>query len=192
MPEQNDQCTLFGDFGYIVQFALGLVCFFSLIIKWLKESDRRPFQIFFMDVSKQGFSASLAHIMNLMIAVFLSRETDENPCVWYFINIMIDTTIGVFVAYLFIRAVQAVALYYEWEMLMTGHYMREGGDEIDLAAWASQLIVWNTIIIITKSILAGAQEVFEAPLGNLGKKLFESIDMYPRFELVVVMFIVPL
>jgi hypothetical protein len=79
--------------------------------------------------------------MNLMIAIAFSVTMHENPCIWYFINLMVDTTIGVFISYLFIRTVQHVAYKLEWDWLRTGNYVNTAGeagdDDVDLAAWAT-------------------------------------------------------
>jgi hypothetical protein len=54
------------------------------------------------------------------------------------------------------------------------------------------LIIWNLIVGLTKSILAGFMWIGADYLGALGAKIFRRLDPYPRVELVVVMFIVPL
>jgi hypothetical protein len=75
--------------------------------------------------------------MNLMIAITFSVTMHENPCVWYFINLIIDTTLGVCICYLLIRFVQYFAYQYEWDFLRTGNYVSSDGLDIDLAAWAT-------------------------------------------------------
>jgi hypothetical protein len=61
--------------------------------------------------------------MNLMIAIGFSVMLHENPCVWYWINLMLETTVGVFIAYLFITGIQAVAEAYHLDFLRTGNYI---------------------------------------------------------------------
>merc|ERR1712194_454668 len=75
--------------------------------KWRIERSRRSFSVFAMDSSKQVIGAGWIHTMNMICAIALSRfvpikssegaTTDE--CGWYWVNIMVDTTIGVCVSY---------------------------------------------------------------------------------------------
>jgi hypothetical protein len=53
------------------------------------------------DVSKQIVSACIAHFLNLSLAILLSLDNNTDQCVWYFINILMDCTLGVFICYLF-------------------------------------------------------------------------------------------
>ena len=48
-----------------------------------------------MNSSKQVFSAGFIHVFNLAAAVIIGFiHSDTNPCVWYFINILIDVFLG--------------------------------------------------------------------------------------------------
>jgi hypothetical protein len=46
-PSNEDKCDLFGAFGYIMQLILGVLSFFVLVIKRLKEKPMRPWKIWF-------------------------------------------------------------------------------------------------------------------------------------------------
>lgn len=75
------ECKLMqGLFADIVQLALGAVAVSTLVFKRFRERPRRPWRIWFMDVSKQGLGALFAHVLNLLLSALLSWNsscTDE-------------------------------------------------------------------------------------------------------------------
>jgi len=157
-----DSCTLFGLFGWMVQLLLALLCFLSLICtshadKRYREDIPRPWLIFFLvsankDVSKLGFSATLAHTMNVMIAVLFSKWQDASPCEWYFINMMLDTTLGVLMSYTLLNLLEAVAFRMNWTSLHSGHYRDKESEEVNLEAWAIQLVTWGLIVMTVEAM----------------------------------------
>lgn len=50
------------------------------------------------DVSKQVVGQMFVHGVNVFLSDFGSNHTEGNACVFYFLNILIDTTLGVFVS----------------------------------------------------------------------------------------------
>lgn len=66
--------------------------------KRFSESPKRTWKVWFFDSSKQLSSAAIAHLMNIIIAIFLSENTEgSDSCVWYLINIFIDSTLGMLI-----------------------------------------------------------------------------------------------
>lgn len=55
------------------------------------------------DASKQLVSALVAHLLNVSLAVILSNEGSNDACIWYFITIMFDTTVGVVICYFLLQ-----------------------------------------------------------------------------------------
>jgi hypothetical protein len=68
--------------AYAVQFLLGLGALLSLAIKRHLERPRRPWAIFMADVSKQAFSALVAHFFNMGFSFVLKNKGQENECKW--------------------------------------------------------------------------------------------------------------
>lgn len=56
-------------FTVVVQLALAFLALASLYLKRLREVPRRTFRTWFLDVSKQGFGACYAHVMNMVSPV---------------------------------------------------------------------------------------------------------------------------
>lgn len=187
------QCELFGAFGWGVQCFLAVSCFGSLVYKRFRERPQRPWKIFLMDVSKQAITAGLAHIMNVLIALVLSAwETDNDPCVWYFINITIDTTLGVLLCYGLLQLILHGSTKQGWTRMQTGRYVSEEGGKLDFGAWGLQLTVWCMIVATVKVSLAAVIYLSSAVLGLVGSVLLGWLEPYPQAELVFVMVLVPL
>jgi hypothetical protein len=192
----ESKCELFGPFGFFVQFTLGVISFGTLIIKRQLEYPKRTVRIWLLDVSKQGISTFLIHFLNLFLAVTISKQNDEDACVWYLDNVLLDTTIGVLFQYILIRSFEIIARKLKIDTLLSGCYYaigttEFGDDTIDYSIWASQMGIWCLITSISKFInyiiLIGGNKFFKK-FGNL---ILEKLQPYPKLELVVVMIFIP-
>ena len=95
MMERN--CSLVDEFAIVIQFFLGVAALSSLLYKRRLEVPKRPWKIWFFDASKQAIGQGLVHVVNVVYSSLqISGAGARDPCVWYFLNIMVDTTIGVF------------------------------------------------------------------------------------------------
>lgn len=67
------------------------------------------------DVSKQGFSSCVAHLINLLLAVMLTEggTSKADQCIWYFINITVDTSFGVTLIYICMAFIEMLAKSYD-------------------------------------------------------------------------------
>ena len=107
-------CNLLGTVGVIVQSLLGLLAFsvllfkvthasahkYLLLIKRYRENPKRERKVWIFDLSKQGVAATLIHVFNVFFADYLTTHTtDKDPCTWYFMNIIVDATLGLFIVW---------------------------------------------------------------------------------------------
>ena len=114
--EQQGECHLLGSFALIVQGALGLVALLSLVYKRWRETPKRPWRIWFFDVSKQVIGSMLTHVLNLAMSMLGAvdminnaqkaasnsaekgggeggkHEPAPNPCSFYLLNLGIDVS----------------------------------------------------------------------------------------------------
>jgi STIMATE family len=66
---------------------------------------RRSWETWWYDTSKQGIGALLIHMVNIYLApIFIG-----DPCTWYIINFLLDSTIGLFIVCAGIRFCQYLA-----------------------------------------------------------------------------------
>jgi len=108
---RNGECQLLGPFALLVQGALGVVALLALVWKRYRESPKRPWKIWFFDVSKQVIGSILLHGLNLAMSMVSSpvdvvnavvesaAKAEEgpggrkpNPCSFYLLNLGIDVS----------------------------------------------------------------------------------------------------
>jgi hypothetical protein len=128
------------------------------IVKRYIERPMRPWKIWFFDVSKQILSAITIHFLNLLMAFSLS-DTDINSddhtdeCVWYFLNVFVDTIVGTFICYGLLRAVNHLAERNNLKDIQSGLYYemieRNGKKKarMQMRKYFYQLVVWILIVI---------------------------------------------
>ncbi|KAK9241374.1 vacuolar membrane protein-domain-containing protein [Lipomyces kononenkoae] len=113
MEVDNNQCQLLGPFALLVQGAMGGLALLSLVYKRYHEHPRRPVIVWMFDVSKQVMGAGGIHMVNIFLAILSSSqeaEASSNPCNWYFLNILLDTTIGVPILWFFLSMIGKLVL----------------------------------------------------------------------------------
>lgn len=206
----NGKCELIGTFSLITQALLGLLCLSSLIAKRFYEYPlRRTWPVWFFDVLKQLIGAFGVHIFNVFLSILKTSEPleiggleklpeddlsgSDDPCDWYFLNIVFDCTIGVLVLYFVFSGVNKVLQ--DWLQVTEIDSGQYGPDpeKPSTRAFLKQLTVYFGSLMITKLILYGIVECFETQLLWITSHvLLVWLDEYPdEFEIFVVMFIVP-
>ena len=195
--EDNSKCEMFGGFGVLIQAILGAAAFSIWIVKRYVEKPRRAWKIWFYDVAKQIISSLVLHLFNLIISAVLSGdEKDADACVWYFVTVVLDCTLGAFLSYIFMWLTDGIANSSDWTFLKTGLYYEEfmtGNKKNYRLIWKkylSQLGVWLAITLIVKIILLIMLKICKLFLVNLGT-FFLSPFSNPKVRLVMVMIIFP-
>jgi hypothetical protein len=105
-PDSADRnCRLLGPFALFVQAIMGVFVLGSLVLKRQREKPKRPWKIWTLDISKQMLGQLFVHILNVFLSYMgsIASEGENNPCSLYFLNIAIDTTIGVLFIYFSMR-----------------------------------------------------------------------------------------
>ncbi len=98
---KGGECQLLGEASIFIQAALGGLALLSLVYKRWRERPRRPWKIWFFDVSKQVLGSVLLHIANLLMSMLSSGQFEitpksnneaysANPCSFYLLNLAID------------------------------------------------------------------------------------------------------
>lgn len=206
--DDDGKCELVGTFSLLTQALLGLLCILSLIIKRFHEYPvRRTWRVWFFDVSKQVIGAFGVHVFNLLLSIMktlpnIVSSNDDcdsdgclgDPCDWYFLSIVLDCTIGVYVLYIVFTGVSYTCKsYLHISEIDSGQY---GSDpsKPSIRAYFKQLAIYFGSLMITKFVLYGILECFESQLlWFTSHILLVWLDDYPNeFEIFVVMFVVPI
>eukprot|EP00053_Salpingoeca_punica_P013619 m.123194 g.123194 ORF g.123194 m.123194 type:complete len:264 (-) comp16244_c2_seq9:1831-2622(-) len=173
--------------GRIVQVLLGCIAFSILVLKRFQEKPRRPLKIWWFDTSKQALSAGLIHIMNVVGSIVLSSHTKlTDTCIWYFMSILLDSTIGLLVVYLLLRLSAHLVAKHKWNELRSGVY----GYPPSVKRWIKQSAVYLGICILEKLL------VFVLMMADFWQTLGERIlsplgHMSDRLETMFALLIAP-
>jgi len=123
-------------------------------------------------------------------------DDDDNACTWYFINIVLDTTIGVVFEWFLVRMLEIFARAYEIDTLISGCYytrktLNYDDYNINYCIWAVQTLVWCMIASMMKVFVYIVMMGFTESLKNFGNYFLGPLSLYPRLELIVVMIVIP-
>jgi STIMATE family len=192
-------------FTILIQAFLALAAMASLYIKRLREHPRRTLSTWFLDVSKQGFGAAYAHVLNMLIAGSIvnnvrgsnddgssssssTTTTLQDECAWYGMSYLLDTTLGLLLAVIGLQWLERTAKARHWTALEhSGVY---SGDTA-LSHWTAQVTAWIVILTIVKILIYAFIWICSAPLASIGSLLFAPFTGYKHLELLFVMILFP-
>ncbi|XP_017773579.1 PREDICTED: store-operated calcium entry regulator STIMATE-like [Nicrophorus vespilloides] len=169
-------------FGWFLQVLLACLAFTCLIAKRFCEprSERRSWLIWFYDTSKQGMGALAIHLAN----VWLAGQYTGDPCTWYIINFLLDSSLGLLIIFIGIRFSQYLSRKKGWELINFGEY----GKPPSMNAWLAQCCLYVGLMAIVKTSITlfmqldfweGVKDFILSPINN------------PKIELAFVMLIIP-
>lgn len=207
----QDECVvLSGAFAITIQFVLFVLSFLTLVLKWKCELPPRSFGVFLRDSSKQIIGSGVAHSWNLGLAMLFNilperksmRAADE--CSWYWTNIMLDTTVGVWVCYMLLRLSEKYLGYssgkYDAEKLPGDNDEYQSllsapkGDEKSICSqqsWTFQILVWCVIVSLMKVIITIIMWVGRPLMVFISIAVTYSIPGGHDMRLIFVMIITP-
>jgi hypothetical protein len=195
-----DCLVLPGLSGLAVQGLLALCCLGVFFLKRKNETAKlgdsaRTKEEFVLDASKQFAGAGWIHVMNLAFASGLnSFMSNGDECEWYWINIMVDTTIGTGVAYVFLQIANAFIrkkMPASAQDFKLGEYRGEDGI-LSMSKYVKQLTVWLVVITCMKILMVLFMFLFSGPLLALAGFILAPFLTQPFLKLVVVMIFFPL
>ncbi|KAI3403730.2 hypothetical protein KGF56_003455 [Candida oxycetoniae] len=214
-PSDDDgKCELIGTFSLFTQAVLGLLCISSLIVKRFYEYPiRRTWPVWTFDVSKQLIGALGVHVFNVILSMLKTApevtmwmlekrrragggddsSDNDDPCDWYFLSIVLDCTIGVYILYLVFRSITHILKsYFGVSHIDSGEYGNV--NHPSFTAFCKQLAVYFSSLMITKFILYGFVEIFERQLLWITSHILLAwLDEFPEeFEILMVMFVIPI
>lgn len=180
--------VLAGNFAKLVQVLLGLISLGVLLCKFKRDHAGRTFLQFCLDSSKQLVSVGWLHILNAATAVILGHVTKlsrADECSWYWVEIMVDTTVGVYVEYLLLYCLPGWA-----RGLTSGTYFDREGYFL-IKSYGKQLAFWLFIVTLMKVTMVGLMIIGSRFLLMGASVLLSNFQQSPRLELLVVMVLTP-
>ena len=83
-----------GPTALVVQALMGMGVIATLLYKRQREKPQRKWRVWLFDISKQIIGQIVVHFSNIGISDWISHISVKNPCVTYFLNVLVDATIG--------------------------------------------------------------------------------------------------
>ncbi|MBW0509564.1 hypothetical protein O181_049279 [Austropuccinia psidii MF-1] len=185
-------CSLLGPFAILIQAIMALIILVSLLVKRHREKPKRKYQIWTADVSKQVIGQAFVHLLNIFISAIMAQlPSGGNPCALYFINIFIDTTIGVFVLFITLNLLTHLSsiLFNQSPInlgLASGTYPPPF-----FMSWLKQLAIYLLSLAILKLFVIALFYLGGDALIRFGDGLIEAISSNPKTQIVIVVMIGP-
>ncbi|KAG8226821.1 hypothetical protein J437_LFUL007110 [Ladona fulva] len=169
-------------FGWFIQGILACLAFTCLIMKRFCEPryERRPWLIWFYDTSKQGMGAMVIHMAN----VFLANKFRGDPCTWYIISFLLDSSVGLLILYIGIRFSQYLAKVKRWDAINFGEY----GKPPSINAWLAQCCLYVLLMLVVKVCVT---LLIRLDFWDKVRDFILSPIQNPKVELAVVVLIIP-
>uniref|UniRef100_A0A8D8S2Y0 Store-operated calcium entry regulator STIMATE n=1 Tax=Cacopsylla melanoneura TaxID=428564 RepID=A0A8D8S2Y0_9HEMI len=176
------QDALTGAFGWLLQLILASLAFTCLIFKRFCEPkyERRPWIIWFYDTSKQVIGSLVIHMTNIILA----SDFQGDPCTWYVIHFLLDSSLGLFLIYLGIRYACYLAKRNAWSMLDFGEY----GNPPSYHIWLSQCCLYVFLLLNVKVVITFLMKL--QFWSDVSRFILSPITN-PQAELAIVMLIIP-
>lgn len=151
-PPVDRNCQLFGPVSLVIQLSMGVVVVSALLLKRARERPKRPWRIWMFDVSKQCIGQFFVHGLNVALSSLISHYSHRrghriNACSLYFLNVLIDVTLGVAILWGVIKGVSWLLVHrLGKDDFASGHY----GQPPRWKAWGKQLAVYVLAISVMK------------------------------------------
>ncbi|KAE8210672.1 hypothetical protein CF327_g5484 [Tilletia walkeri] len=193
----ENNCKLLGPFALFVQALMGVLVLGSLVLKRQRERPKRPWKIWSLDISKQMLGQLFVHTLNIVLSDAVAAHGKNNPCSLYFLNIAIDTTLGVFIIYITLRiTTHVLTSVLGWHGFVSGQYGNvptpDGGSgKPKMSYWGKQLVTYLFAIFIMKIFVTGIMWMFPF-LFAFGKWLLSLFGKHRNVQVFFVMALFPL
>ncbi|KAF9651739.1 hypothetical protein BDM02DRAFT_3084242, partial [Thelephora ganbajun] len=181
-------CRLLGPTALVVQGLLGLIVILSLVYKRHRESPKRPWKIWLFDVAKQLAGQMFVHGVNLLISGVVARLESGNACVLYFLNILIDTTLGVGIIY---YCLKWTTLLVSDKLGLEGFRSGEYGSPPSFVHWIRQLAVYVSCLTVMKLVVVGLF-AFWPGIVKVGEWLLSWLGNGDAVQVIFVMGLFPI
>lgn len=194
-PPSVQQCkVLSGGTAQAMQVLLFFCSCAALAVKYRRESGDRTLTEFLMDSSKQLIGAGWIHVMNLSFAKGLEAHFQAgDECTWYWLNIVLDCTLGVAVEYVILLFLttcikkNAPAHAGDFE---TGDY-KSGDGAVDPVKYVKQVGLWLLVVSLMKACMAMIMTLGHDPLTNVAQAVLQPVASSATAKLFVVMILSP-
>ncbi|KAG2115744.1 vacuolar membrane protein-domain-containing protein [Suillus discolor] len=189
-PMDRRSCQLFGPTALVVQALMGVLVILSLVYKRHREPQKRPWRIWLFDVSKQIVGQMFVHGVNVLISNLGSHHNAGNACTYYFLNVLIDTTLGVTIIYV---VHHGLTYLFAKRFHLKGYESGQYGSPPLMSYWARQAAVYVVALTTMKMLVVGLFTVWPG-ISQVGDWLLSwtAIGNGDAFQIIFVMGLFPI
>lgn len=189
-PLDRRSCQLLGPTALVVQALMGVLVILSLVYKRHREPQKRPWGIWLFDISKQIVGQMFVHGVNVLISNLGSHHNAGNACTYYFLNVLVDTTLGVAIIYVVHHSLTNLLAK---RLRLKGYESGQYGSPPSMAYWARQAAVYVFALTTMKMLVVGLFTVWPG-ISKVGDWLLSwtAIGSGDAFQIVFVMGLFPI
>ncbi|KAG2041992.1 vacuolar membrane protein-domain-containing protein [Suillus americanus] len=189
-PLDRRSCQLLGPTALVVQALMGVLVILSLVYKRHREPQKRPWRIWLFDVSKQIVGQMFVHGVNVLISDLGSHHNAGNACTYYFLNVLLDTTLGVAIIYVVHHGLTYLLAK---KLYLKGYESGQYGSPPSIAYWARQAAVYVFALMSMKMLVVGLFTVWPG-ISKVGDWLLSwtAIGHGDAFQIIFVMGLFPI
>lgn len=213
----NESCQLLGPVSLFIQLLMGAAAISGLLIKRIYEHPKRTWIVWFYDVSKQVLGSLGIHFLNLLISILQAKkptlhafesghggDDSGDECDWYFLNLLMDTTVGIPILWFWLTAIQRILAWFQVKNIESGNYFPDIDDEHDweaseprshkqptFDAFLKQLLIFMTGLSLMKGCIYIILNYFEEFADWFADLVLGWSNPWPNFQVFLVMFIFP-
>ncbi|CCD27322.1 uncharacterized protein NDAI_0K01310 [Naumovozyma dairenensis CBS 421] len=217
----KESCQLLGPVSILIQVFMGVAAIMMLLLKRNYEHPKRKMIVWVYDTGKQISGSLGIHFLNLCISIFKRKkkailrfilldnplsgddDDDDEQCDWYFLNLLLDTTIGIPILWLILHFLERILISFRIENVQSGNYFpkAQNDDEEDnltnhhqkpmVSAFIKQVIVFMCGLSIMKIAIFLILNYFEDLAYWFADLILGWSDPWPNLQVFLVMFVFP-
>ncbi|CDO93172.1 unnamed protein product [Kluyveromyces dobzhanskii CBS 2104] len=218
----DNECKLLGPVSIAIQMLMAFVILCSLLLKRQSEHPKRTWVVWFYDVGKQVLGALSIHFLNVVLSVLKGNDSVNNvivfilphtvgsgvekngtdtgdECDWFFLNLLLDTTVGIPILWCCLTFLEYVLMSIGIENIESGNYYSKleshsanSKREPLFSAFLKQLAVFIAGLVLMKICLFLVLLYFENVAEWLANWVLGWSDPWPNLQVFLVMFVFPL
>jgi len=153
-----------------------------------REKPKRLWRIWLFDVSKQVVGQMFVHGVNVFVSDVGSTRSSGNACMYYFLNILLDTTLGVYAIYV---TLFFLTWYFAEKLKLKGLQSGQYGSPPSLNYWVRQLAVYVVSLTSMKLIVVAVVSLWEG-LSDIAAWLLSWLGNGDTAQVIFTMGIFPI
>ncbi|AMD21144.1 HEL137Wp [Eremothecium sinecaudum] len=217
MVSKDESCELLGPVSLFIQVFMGIIGVSFLLLKREYEHPKRPWRVWLYDIGKQVTGAVGVHFFNVLTSVsdapmpypklksMQGDSNDDSECDWYFVNLLMDTTIGIPIIWFWLSIIQSCLAHLNVSNIESGnyysHYDKNALDNQEyhnirskpiVTAFVKQLLIFLAGLSLMKFCVYLILRYFAGAAYWFADIILGWSDPWPNFQVFLVMFVAPI